>query len=840
MVSLRAVVLAALVSAVGSQVIGVDFGSDFIKIAGVKPGKMGIDVVLNEQSKRKCNNYIGFRGEDRFVGEDAYNLAPRFPTQMYTFLNRLAGKGYSEGKDSPADLFSNTWNLPYSFAKNEKRGTTDISHTDPETTYSTEELLAQILAYIRIQAANHMDLNVTGAVITIPDFLTPSERESFVHAANLTGLTCLGLMSNTLAAALQYGVQRRGFGNETLNIVIYDMGASRTEVGVFRFSPPQEENGKPKRGGELGHLETLAITHDDTLGGRTIDSRLADYLAKKFEEKNPGLKLRGVDDKAAQKAMTVLISRANKAKEVLSANKEAVIGIEDLLDGKQFYYTLQRSELDEECDDIFHRATPPLTKALEIAGLKPEDLAAVEIIGGGVRIPRLQTSLSDSLGGRSLDKTLNGDECIALGAAFHAAKLSGTFRTKGFTIAEKMPYNVSFSLSQRPGTDKEPKMRPLFTNPASGSKKSITVARAEDFDVNLYTTVEDASGAVVAKPWKTIKITDVASTLDKLGFNNEDKNASNTHAVQVQVKFDYNGLVEPEDAKVKYDEHTLVTKKIKIKEPKPEKKEEEKKEEEKKDEQEKKEEEKKEEEEEQPNAEEKDKEEEKKEDGTEEKKEEEKPEEPKYKHVTKTEIKKHRKDVSITVETVEPKPMDADDYNKSLSVLAAIQKVEDLKKEAASAKNELESYIYWVKFEGILDNNAMQEFITEEDKTAIETVVEEVTEWVEYGEGSSDSTKKSEYVDAKKKIQEKVSVVTDKKAAKDAEERKALEAELKAKLEEEKKAKEEAAKDEAKPDEEAEEDEGSDEKEAEEPPAADSEKEEDENAEEVQEEGDEL
>eukprot|EP01059_Diplonema_ambulator_P018082 TRINITY_DN3024_c1_g1_i2.p1 TRINITY_DN3024_c1_g1~~TRINITY_DN3024_c1_g1_i2.p1 ORF type:complete len:408 (+),score=206.93 TRINITY_DN3024_c1_g1_i2:54-1226(+) len=271
-----------------------------------------------------------------------------------------------------------------------------------------------------------------------------------------------------------------------------------------------------------------------------------------------------------------------------------------------------------------------------------------------------------------------------------------------------------------------------------------------------------------------------------------------------------------------------------------EKKEEEKKEEEKKDEQEKKEEEKKEEEEEQPNAEEKDKEEEKKEDGTEEKKEEEKPEEPKYKHVTKTEIKKHRKDVSITVETVEPKPMDADDYNKSLSVLAAIQKVEDLKKEAASAKNELESYIYWVKFEGILDNNAMQEFITEEDKTAIETVVEEVTEWVEYGEGSSDSTKKSEYVDAKKKIQEKVSVVTDKKAAKDAEERKALEAELKAKLEEEKKAKEEAAKDEAKPDEEAEEDEGSDEKEAEEPPAADSEKEEDENAEEVQEEGDEL
>eukprot|EP01064_Diplonema_japonicum_P033830 TRINITY_DN6781_c0_g2_i1.p1 TRINITY_DN6781_c0_g2~~TRINITY_DN6781_c0_g2_i1.p1 ORF type:complete len:844 (+),score=297.18 TRINITY_DN6781_c0_g2_i1:39-2570(+) len=794
---LRRILLAAMVSTAGCQVIGIDFGSDFIKVAGVKPGKMGIDVVLNEQSKRKSNNFIGYRGDDRFIGEDAFNLAPRFPDQMYTFLNRVAGKEHKEG--GIQDEFKKNWNLPYNFERVEPRGVMGIVNPDPATTYTPEELIAQLLGYIKNQAAVHMEIPVTGTVITVPSFLSASERESFVHAANLTGLTCLGLMSSTLSAALQYGVQKRGFGNETVNLMIYDMGASRTEVGLYRFTPPEEVDGKPKRGGELGHLQTLAVAHDETLGGRTMDARIADFLAKKFEEKNPSVKLIGSTEKAALKAMTVLMRRANKAKEVLSANKEAIVSIEELYDGKPFFYTFQRTELDEQCEDLFQRATPPMKRVLELSGVKPEELSAVEIIGGGVRIPRLQAALSEALGGRSLDKTLNGDECMALGAAFQAAKLSGTFRTKGFTVSDRAPYNVTFQLSQLPGSNKPPKMRPLFSNPEAGSKKSITVARTEDFDVNLFTSTENDEGVVEYKKWKTLTVKNVASTLETLGFNKEGKNASNTHAIQLQVRYGFDDLVNAESAVVKYDEHMSVMKKIKIKEPKPEeKKEEEKKEEDKKEEDDTakpaKDEEPKPEE---PKAEES-KEEAKKEgegekkEGEEEKKEgeeEKKPEEPKYKFVNKTEIKKHRQQADVEVSTVVPHPMGEEDYNKSTTVLEALQKIEDLKKEAAAAKNDLETYIYWVKFEGVLDFEEMQEFITEDNRKAIEAALEEVGDWVEFGEGSNDGTPLSEFVAAKEKLQKEVNVVIDKKKEKEDAERKAIEEEMKAKQKEEKERK---------------------------------------------------
>ena len=476
--------LLLLAGCTSGQVIGVDFGSEFIKVAGVKPGS-NIDVVLNEQSKRKSNNYIGYRGDDRFLGEDAHNLAPRFPNQMYTFVNRLAGKSWSD--ESFKKEFVDGWNLFYDLIQNENRSTIAISHSDPVQDFSSEELLAQIFSYIKGQADTHLELSVLGAVVTVPHFFDQRQRQAIVQAGNLTGLPVLGLMSNTQAAALHYGVQRRGFGNKTTNVVIYDMGSSQTEVGAFRYHPADES---PKKGSELGKLETLAIISDETLGGRAMDAQIANHFASVFKEKT-GIDVMASKDKASLKAVTVLMKAANKAKEMLSANKAAPVAIEELIDGKRFDYTFVREKLDEVCHELFSRATPLLKQVMERANLTVDDLSAVEIIGGGVRIPRLQNEMSDILNGRQLDKTLNGDECMALGATFRAASLSGTFRTKGFAITDKLPYNVTFKLSQLPDSQKAPKMRPLFMNSPTNVKKSITVSRTTDFDIELYTSIGD-------------------------------------------------------------------------------------------------------------------------------------------------------------------------------------------------------------------------------------------------------------------------------------------------------------------------------------------------------------
>eukprot|EP01060_Flectonema_neradi_P016126 TRINITY_DN2271_c0_g3_i5.p1 TRINITY_DN2271_c0_g3~~TRINITY_DN2271_c0_g3_i5.p1 ORF type:complete len:832 (+),score=290.47 TRINITY_DN2271_c0_g3_i5:152-2647(+) len=784
-----------LAGCASGQVIGVDLGSEFIKIAGVKPGS-NIDVVLNEQSKRKSNNYIGYRGDDRFLGEDAHNLAPRFPNQMYTFVNRLAGKSWAD--DSFKSDFVDGWNLFYDLIENENRSTISISHSDPKQDFTSEELLAQILAYVKGQADKHLEIPVLGAVVTIPHFFTLKQRTAIVQAGNLTGLPILGLMSSTQAAALHYGVQRRGFGNKTANVIIYDMGSSQTEVGAFRYHPADES---PKKGSELGKLETLAIVNDETLGGRAMDAKIANHFAEVFKEQT-GIDVFASKEKANLKAITVLMKAANKAKEMLSANKAAPVAIEELIDGKRFDYNMKREKLDEVCGDLFAKATPLLQSVMQKANLTVEDLTAVEIIGGGIRIPRLQNEMSESLNGRQLDKTLNGDECMALGATFRAASLSGTFRTKGFAITDAVPYNVTFKLSQLPGSEKAPKMRPLFMNSPSNVKKSITVSRTADFEIELY-----ASAGEQEELYRTYNIEEIATTLDGMNFNKEDKNESSTHSVQVFVRLGSDGLVNVEGTTVKYDEHTLVDKKVKIKEPKVnvteataegEKKEgeEEPKEgeepktegEEEKKEEEPKEDEKKEEkpaegEEEKKTEDEKPKE---GEEATEEKKEAEEEKKPQYKIVQKLNIKKHRKPVSYKITETKPLPMNDEDNQQSKDLLARLQEIEDRKREVSAIKNELEAYIYSLKFETLLDNEDMQEFISDEDREKITAVLEEVSEWIEYGEGSDDSTKKEAFLEKREALEAAVSVVTDKKKAKeDAEKQKEID---------EKKAAEEEAK----------------------------------------------
>ncbi|KAJ9468318.1 Heat shock 70 kDa protein 17 [Diplonema papillatum] len=787
----RCALLAVLAGAVSAQLIGIDLGSEYIKVAGVRPST-GIDVVLNEQSKRKSDNYIGFRGDDRFLGEDAHNLAPRFPQQMYTFLNRLAGHKWED--KAVLDLFKNTWNLPYNFVENKNRSTIDIMHEDPPVEFTPEELLAQLFGYVKGQADTHLEMEVTGAVVVVPHFFTISQRQAIFEAANLTGLPVAGFITPTLSAALQYGVQRRGFENDTVHLVVYDMGSSKTEVGVFRFSPAEvDAKGKPKKGAELGKLEQLAITYDETLGGRTFDARIANFLAKKFEAKNPSIKLLGATDKSALKAMTVLMKSASKAKEVLSANKQAIVAVEELYDGKPFFYTLQREELDQECEDIFQRATPLLTKALAQSGVSIDDIRAIEVIGGGIRIPRLQVALSESVGGRSLDKTLNGDECMALGATFQVARLGkGSFRTKGFDVADVAPYNVTFKLSQKPGSDKEPKMRPLFTNSRYGVKKSITVSRDTDFELSLYLSKTEGDKEV-STMLRKYHVQDVATILDGFGYNKADKNESNANSVNAVIELTQAGLVELSALTVKYDENVVVIKKIKVKEPKTEEtkakegddkdaaKEDDAKsedaddkektdeadataDEEKKDD----------------NAEKKEGEEEPSTDGEDKKddadkkeftkKQAEKKEEKavyveKEKHV----VKKHRSPAKVSATESVPAPMYEKDYARSKALLDALQKIDDLKREAAAAKNDLETYMYAIKYDdtGVLENEELQPYITEEEKEKLTALIEETSEWAEYGEGSEDATKAEKYIEKRLELVKMVKVFTDKKKAAD-------------------------------------------------------------------------
>ncbi|EFC50687.1 predicted protein, partial [Naegleria gruberi] len=172
---------------------------------GIAKSGSPIDLVLNEQSKRKTSNIIGFRDEDRYVGEAAYTMVARFPEKMLRFMNFLLGKNYNLEMNETLTRY-NELKVPVSLVKNEERGTIDVKFSN-SVSYSPEELLSMILLYIK-QLADDISKGspVVDTVISIPHFFTISQRQAILDAASIANVKVLALIHDHAATALQYGI----------------------------------------------------------------------------------------------------------------------------------------------------------------------------------------------------------------------------------------------------------------------------------------------------------------------------------------------------------------------------------------------------------------------------------------------------------------------------------------------------------------------------------------------------------------------------------------------------------------------------------------------------------
>lgn len=372
-------------------------------------------------------------------------------------------------------------------------------------TFTPEELVAMVLthavdiavAHATSQGSNQLTRSPPkDVVLTVPSFATQHERRALLDAAYLAGLTVLDLVDENTAAAVQYAMDKTFEEDKDQIMVFYNMGASSLQVSLIRLYayPKPEKYGKPKI---VPAVQILYKAWDATLGGDAFDHLIVEYLADQFNlawyKTGRASKEKGDDVRKHPRAMTKLRLQANKVKHVLSANTEFPVYLDAVHDDVALATHVTRSLLEELAAPLWERAIQPVHDVLSATNLTLANITGVELLGGGMRIPRLQLELQNALSNHShleLGLHMNADEAMALGAAFVGANVSTAFRVRHVGLTDINPFPLQVSLTNLPtvnatdtvsdddGWNKSAVVFPSFGK--TGVKRTITFTHDRD------------------------------------------------------------------------------------------------------------------------------------------------------------------------------------------------------------------------------------------------------------------------------------------------------------------------------------------------------------------------
>ncbi|XP_075460319.1 hypoxia up-regulated protein 1 isoform X2 [Ascaphus truei] len=459
-------------------VMSVDMGSEWMKIAIVKPG-VPMEIVLNKESRRKTPVAVALKENERLFGDNALGMALKNPKVAFRYFQDLLGK-----RAENPQIGAYRARFPeYQVVKDERRGTVLFQLSD-ELTYSAEELLAMTLNYSRSLAEEFAEQPVKDAVITVPAFFNQAERRAVLQAAQLSGIKVLQLINDNTAVALNYGVFRRKDINATAqSIMFYDMGSRSTSCTIVTY-----QTVKTKDSGSQPQLQIRGVGFDRTLGGLEIDLRLRDYLAKLFNEQKKSKK----DVRENHRAMAKLLKEANRVKTILSANNDHMAQIEGLMDDIDFKAKVSRQVLEDLCVDLFQRVSAPVQQALSSAEMSLDEIDQVILVGGATRVPKVQEFLLKEVGKEELGKNINADEAAAMGAVYQAAALSKAFKVKPFIVRDAAIFPIQVEFTREVEEEDQSKSlkhnkRILFQRLAPyPQRKVITFNRyTDDFQFNI-------------------------------------------------------------------------------------------------------------------------------------------------------------------------------------------------------------------------------------------------------------------------------------------------------------------------------------------------------------------
>ena len=497
-----------------STVIGIDFGTDFFKVSVIKPGG-NIQTVLNRESKRKTPAIITIRDNIRTYGYEAQMLGMRFPDLSFGNLKTLVGKLFD---DQEVKVYKKTFGT--NIVKSDRN---TVAFMVGEEKYELEELLAMLFRQAKKQAEEYSDINVTGAVITVPQNFNVFERQSILDSCELASLKVYSLIHDETAVAINYAVGKKFEKKE--NHMIYDMGAGTTIASIISFhSGTDAKNGIRN----LVDIEVKGFDVDSNLGGHHFDLVAQKLIVDGFKTQYPA----SIGLESDDRAMARILKESNRVKSILSANQLVFASIENLFDGKDFKLKITREEFVNGAQNLLKRVTDPIQGAISKAGLKSDDIKSLVIFGGGVRIPAIQTKLAQVIGEEKIARNVDGDEAAVFGAVLHAAKISSIFKLgQTMRIKDLNPHSiqVSYQLKSRVANTV------LFTNKTNlGSRKVMTFSYENDFVLD----VSYVDGNKIMK----VEVGGVQEALAQYNSTTEP------HKIQVTLALDESGMVHITDA----------------------------------------------------------------------------------------------------------------------------------------------------------------------------------------------------------------------------------------------------------------------------------------------------
>ena len=407
---------------------------------------------------------------------------------------------------------------------NETRKGLFLSIDGGKQVHTPEELTAMVLHHAEEFTHNygkekgHTYGDITDCVLTVPSFATQSERQALLDTAELGGFKVLGLVDENTASAVNFGMDKTF--EEPKIYLFYNLGGSSLQVSVIKFHHYEVPESKySKKMKKVGSIEVLGKGWDATLGGLAYDNRLVDYMADHFNREWRHARGHQKDIRDIPRAMTKIRLQANKVKHVLSANQEIPIHMDSLYDDMNLSMHITRLQFEDLCDDLTKRATDPIINALASANVTLEEIDVIEMIGGGMRVPKVQSSLTSVLGDKELGMHINSDESMALGAAFYGANISSAFRVRQVGLVDINPFPIGISLESletgEETSDEEEswgKKATIFkANSKIGVKK--TIAFTHDQDVHCSLDYADPEGLPegAKKELQRYKISGVAS-----------------------------------------------------------------------------------------------------------------------------------------------------------------------------------------------------------------------------------------------------------------------------------------------------------------------------------------
>ncbi|KAL4628400.1 hypothetical protein ACB092_05G235800 [Castanea dentata] len=406
------------------SVVGFDIGNENCVIGVAK--QRGIDVLLNDESKRETPAVVSFGEKQRFMGSIGAASATKNPRSTISQVKRLIGRRFRE-----PDIENDLRLFPFECLEGQDGGVLiRLEYLGEMHMFSPVQILGMLFSHLKQIAEKDLELNVSDCVIGIPSYFTDLQRRAYLDAATIAGLRPLRLMHDCTATALGYGIYKNDFSVAGPTYVVFvDIGHCDTQVCVASF--------------ESGQMKIISHAFDRNLGGRDFDEVLFGYFAAQFKEQYD------IDVYANAKASIRLRASCEKLKKVLSANAEAPLNIECLMDEKDVKGFIKRDEFEKLSLNLLDRISVPCHKALLDSGLTVEKIHSVELVGSGSRIPAI-TRILTSLFNREPSRTINASECVARGCALQCAMLSPIYRVREYEVQDAFPFSIGFSTKEGP------------------------------------------------------------------------------------------------------------------------------------------------------------------------------------------------------------------------------------------------------------------------------------------------------------------------------------------------------------------------------------------------------